>query len=675
VRPASQRRSRSSRRGSPPALARWRELVSTNVDRMGPRYRPALDGYRGLFVVLVMLFHFGVTALAGGWVGINHFFTFSGFLIGGILIRQAQRKGRIDAVGFYLRRARRIIPPIAVLVAGVLVHTLLVNQGDRPQTAGDAFATMTLWQNWRLVQRDDQYFDLLGEPSPLRHVWTLGVEEQFYVFVPFLITAVLLLRRRFARTAAVLGLAVLSAVWTAWLSGDGATGSRLYYGTDVRAQALLVGVAAAMFFTPDRRGRAPRMARSTAEAIGWVGTIGSVCAFFVLDETGRWVFEMGGMLLFALLAACMGASSLDTRPLRINKIFSLPPLVHLGQISYGLYLYHWPITVWLPLDQLPQVLAILVKLALTWVCAVLSYRFVELPVMIGGFRALVPRGVPRVARRWVAPGVLAALTACALLLSTAWSSAIDGDWNGRPLPGAATYHRPDTDLHVAVVGSSIAQSLRDGFHGDDYPGLDVSGHTRRGSCNSIPLTFRFMGGGEVPEDETCASWRERWPTEVEHAGADIVLSPVETALTQPLVVDGRTVAPGSRRHDALIRKTLDALLEQTRGTGARQLQLVNATCHDDPAGIREGEKVGAVKIDPTDTNTVLRGWAKQADSPDLDVTVLDLNSVVCPDGRYRPVINGAELYSDRIHFSRQGSELVWTWLAPQVVTAWSFRDA
>ncbi len=668
MRPATSRRARQSDPW-------WRRLVSTDLDRMGPGYRPALDGYRGLFVVLVMLFHFGVTALAGGWVGINHFFTFSGYLIAGILIRQAQRRGRVDALGFYLRRARRIIPPLAVLVAGVLVHTLLVDRGDRPQTAGDAFATMTLWLNWRLVQRDDQYFDLIGDPSPLRHMWTLGVEEQFYVLVPFLIAAVMLLRRRLARTLIVLTLAIASAVWTAWLSGDGATGSRLYYGTDVRIQALLVGVAAAMLLTPDRRGRAPRPSRTTAEAIGWLGTIGSISAFFVLDETGRWVFEMGGMLLFAVMAACMGASALDPRPLRINRLISVPVLVHLGQISYGLYVYHWPIAVWLPLEQLPTVLAIVVKLFLAWVCAVLSYRFVELPVMLGGFRALVPRRVPRSARRWVAPATLAGLTSLSLLLGTVWSPVIDGDWDGRPLAAASGYDAPDTELRVAIVGSSIAQSLRDGFHGGDYPGLEVSGHTRRGSCNAIPLTFRFMGGGEVPEDETCSSWRERWPEEVARADADIVLSPIETALTQPLVVDGRTLEPGSPAHSRRVRAALDALLEQTRESGARQLQIVNATCHDDPAGIRDGEEVGAVKIDPTSTNTVAREWAQEATSEELDVTVLDLNGALCPDGDYRPVINGAELYSDRVHFSRQGAELVWTWLAPQILTAWSFREA
>ncbi|QBF47083.1 acyltransferase family protein [Janibacter limosus] len=669
MRPAAPRHDRRQRTS-------WRDLVSTDLDQMGTSYRPAIDGYRGLFIILVMLYHFGVTELAGGWVGINHFFTFSGFLIGGILIKEWQRRGRIDAVRFYLRRARRIVPAMVLLVTAVLAHTLLVDSGDRPQTAGDAFATITFWQNWRLVSRDDQYFDLLVEPSPLRHVWTLGVEEQFYLLAPFVVAAVLLVRRRWARTVIALGLAVASAVWTAHLAGAGATGSRLYYGTDVRAQAILVGLAVAMLMTPDRRGRAPRLSRSVAEVIGWGGTLLSISAFFLLDETGRWIFERGGMVIFAVMAACMSASALDPRPLRINRLMGWSPLVHLGQISYGLYLFHWPITIWLPMDGLPMALAIVIKLVLAWICAVLSYRFVELPVMIGGFRALVPRSLGRGLRQWAAPTVIAALAAVSLALSTVWSPLINGDWDGTPLSATAEYRPPAGDLKVAVVGSSIAQSMRDGFRGREYPGLDVSGHTRRGSCNPVPITFRYMGGGEVEEDPTCASWRSQWPGEVRGSGAQIVLSPIETALTQPMVIDGRTFEPGAPEHDRQVRRALDALLAQTEDAGARQLQIVNATCHDDPATVRDGAELGAVKIDPTSTNQVVSRWAKgvQDEGGPVSVAVLDLNGVLCANG-YRANINGAEVYVDRVHFARQGAQLVWTWLAPEIVTAWNFRDA
>nr|WP_257909619.1 acyltransferase [Janibacter limosus] len=558
MRPAAPRHDRRQRTS-------WRDLVSTDSDQMGTSYRPAIDGYRGLFIILVMLYHFGVTELAGGWVGINHFFTFSGFLIGGILIKEWQRRGRIDAVRFYLRRARRIVPAMVLLVTAVLAHTLLVDSGDRPQTAGDAFATITFWQNWRPVSRDDQYFDLLVEPSPLRHVWTLGGRGAVLPPRPL---------RRGGRPARA------PAVGT---HSDRPRAGRRICGLDRaprrggshritpllrhrrprtgdprrpgRRDAHDAGPTRASPSTEPIRRRGDRLGRHPAVDLG----------LFPARRDRPLDLRARGMVIFAVMAACMSASALDPRPLRINRLMGWSPPVHLGQISYGLYLFHWPITIWLPMDGLPMAPAIVIKLVPAWICAVLSYRFVELPVMIGGFRALVPRSLGRGLRQWAAPTVIAALAAVSLALSTVWSPLINGDWDGTPLSATAEYRPPAGGLKVAVVGSSIAQSIRDGFRGREYPGLDVSGHTRRGSCNPVPITFRYMGGGEVEEDPTCASWRSQWPGEVRGSGAQIVLSPIETALTQPMVIDGRTFEPGAPEHDRQVRRAPGRAARADRG--------------------------------------------------------------------------------------------------------------
>lgn len=649
-----------------------RAAVSTGEQRHGASYRPGLDGCRGLFVLLVMMYHFGVTWLAGGWVGINTFFVLTGFLLGGILITQRQRRGAVDAAGFYLRRARRILPALTIVVAAIMVRTLVVEEGDRPQIAGDSFAAMTFWLNWRLVARDDQYVNFFADPSPLRHLWTLGVEEQVYLLLPLLITGLMLLRGRRARTALLVAAALGSALWAAWLARDGATGSRLYYGTDVRAQAFLVGLAAAALFTRgDRRDQPPQLGRRTMDLLGWLGVGGVAASIVLVGEADRWVYESGGILAFSVLAGGMCLAAGDTRSLTIHRVIGAAPFVHLGRISYGLYLYHWPIAMWLPLDGLPLPVSILVQLAVTWAVALLSYRYVELPILQRGFGALLP-GLP--GRRLVPATVAAAVAAVSLGFATVWSPAIDGDWDGRPLPGAQTYSPPDDELRVAVVGSSVAQSLRDGFD-DDYPGLVVDGYTQRGSCNPVPLTFVFQGGGRIPEGDSCAAWRERWPEEVSRSGTDVVLSPVESALTEPLVVDGRTLTPGTPGHDRQIRRAMDALLEQTEASGARQLQVVNAVCKDEPAGVRDGAEVDAIRIDPEPTNRVLRDWATEvnAGSGPVTVAVLDLDAALCSEG-YRATINGAEIYSDRLHYSNEGARLVWTWLAPQVVAAWQFAQ-
>ena len=141
MRPAAPRRTRRQRTW-------WRDLVGTDLDQMGRSYRPAIDGCRGLFIILVMLYHFGVTQLTGGWVGINHFFVFSGFLIARILIKERQRTGRIDVRRFYLRRARRVLPAMFVLVAAVLTHTAFLEQpAQQKQFGGDALATLGFYLN------------------------------------------------------------------------------------------------------------------------------------------------------------------------------------------------------------------------------------------------------------------------------------------------------------------------------------------------------------------------------------------------------------------------------------------------------------------------------------------------------------------------------------------------
>ena len=418
-----------------------RAALSTDLDRRGRGYRRAIDGYRGLFILLVVAYHFGVTGLVGGWIGINHFFVFSGFLIATMLIKERERTGAIDAWTFYVRRARRIVPAMTVLVLAVLAHTALDGgETHRARTAGDAFATATFWLNWRLIARNDQYFDLFDAPSPLRHVWTLAVEEQFYLFVPALIGLLYLAsRRKMVRAAVVAALAVLGAGWTAHLvSTSTATFSRLYYGTDVRSQALLVGVAVAFLHTKVRGVRRREIPIAVANTFGIIGTIASVSAFFVLGDASIWVFRDGGLLLFAILAALMGVSALDSRDLLINRVVGNRVLVHFGQISYGMYLYHWPISLWLHVPHAPVFLQGTVQFLVTWCVAVASYRLLEIPVMQYGFGRLVRRG-----RMWAGPAVAASVAVLALVAQFVLPPADASTWNGVPPRPCGQLHRPD----------------------------------------------------------------------------------------------------------------------------------------------------------------------------------------------------------------------------------------
>lgn len=652
-------------------------LVSTDRHRHGDSYRPAIDGYRGLFVVLVIAYHLGVKALGGGWIGINHFFVFSGFLITGLLIKEHQRYGDVSPLAFYLRRARRIVPAMLLLVVGVLAVTAVAPWGDRHQTAGDAAATATFWINWRLVARNDQYFDLFADPSPLRHAWTLGVEEQFYLLVPFLVMGVMaLVRRRAARVALVLAAAVAVALWSRHLAGQEVNSARLYYGTDVRAQALLVGAAAAFFFTPDRRGRRPHLPRELSHAIGWIGTLGSLAAFFILDETSFGVFANGGMLLFALMAALMGMSALDSRPMLINRVMSLGPLVHLGQISYGMYLFHWPLALWLPRLGLNPVATGLIAFALTWVIAVLSYRLLELPVMTGEVTRWLRRR--RVDAAAVGAGAVALVTAAALVLAARLPAIGDQPWDGRPLDAAVSWQEPAQPLTVAVVGDSIPASLLEGWDPGDYPGLTIASHAQYGGCNATPVTLQVLDK-QIPEPPTCAVWRQTWPTEVRREGADVVLAPAGLRFLLPQTVDGRVVEPRSQELQQLIEADLDALREQTGRAGADELAILNVPCRvvdakdqtlqeQEQAREQLGIEGNQLALDPTWANGVIDGWAERQAGDGPRVRVLDLDAQLCPGGEHRRVVNGALVFKDGVHFSPQGARLVWSWLAPTLAT-------
>lgn len=648
-------------------LAAARAAVSTDLDRRGRSYRPAIDGYRGLFVLMVMAYHFGVTALVGGWIGINHFFVFSGFLIGTILIKERERTGHIDAIRFYVRRARRIIPAMTILVVAVLLRTVVVSSDpERARTAGDAFATATFWLNWRLIARNDQYFDLFDAPSPLRHVWTLAVEEQFYLFVPALVAVLYFVaHRKMGRAALVAGLAVLAAVWTAVLvQTPYATFSRLYYGTDVRSQALLVGVAVAFLHTKVRCGRTAATSRTTANLFGTVGTIASISAFFLLGDTSVWVFRYGGLLIFAVLAALMGVSALDTRDLFINRVIGNRVLVHFGQISYGLYLYHWPISLWLQVPHAPQFVQGTLQFLVSWICAVVSYRLVEIPVMVHGVGGLIRRGGV-----WLGPTVTALSAVVALIIQIALPTGSASTWSGAPLDPALRYAAPASPVRVAIVGDSIPASIADGFKPSSYAGLQLLRYAEYGGCDFVPVTI-VVGSRAVSEDSHCPGWRKQWPEQARAARADVVLAPAGLGFTLPLQIDGKRVPLRSDAVRKTLLRSLNSLLMSYRLAGARQLDVMNVPCRVLRPGtlpVAAQQDIGSAPIvlDTSWVNGVISDWVAQHRGE--GVRLLDIDAQLCGRG-YRPEINGATLYQDGIHFTRPGAGLVWTWLAPSIVS-------
>ncbi|HUC05130.1 MAG TPA: acyltransferase family protein [Acidimicrobiales bacterium] len=388
------------------------------------RHLPALNGLRALAVLAVMAYHLQLGWARGGYLGVDLFFVLSGFLITTLLLEEWTGTGTIRLANFWARRARRLLPALFLVLVGLAIY-LVVNANvgspgangliDLNGLRGDALATLFYVGNWHAIYAHQSYFAQFSTPSPLQHTWSLAIEEQFYVVWPLLLLFVLRAARRSWRQVGlaltVVGTAA-SALAMALLFHPGGDPTRIYYGTDTRAFDLMAGAIVA--FTAASRRQPNRRARRTlhiaaplaaaALAVFWVvaGTSGGI--------PSNYMFE-GGFLLCAGLAAVVVADARLAEPGRFARVLSSPPLHFLGTISYGIYLWHWPVFVYvtsartglstLPLD--------IVRVAMTLAISTASFYLVERPL-----RRARPRGW---IRYWLAPAA-GAVTAVVLVAAT-----------------------------------------------------------------------------------------------------------------------------------------------------------------------------------------------------------------------------------------------------------------
>ncbi len=367
-------------------------------------YLPALDGLRAFAVAGVIAYHLGFHWANGGYLGVDLFFVLSGFLITGLLVGEWDRRRTIGLRSFWFRRAKRLLPAVMVLLVVLSVYTALGGPNITPSVfRGDAIATLFYYANWHLILTHQSYFAQFAVPSPLRHTWSLAIEEQFYLVWPLLLLSGFTVARRRAahrnprpkesatrrwtsRSVALCvtaGLACASAAEMAFLFAHGADLSRVYYGTDTRAFELLIGATLAFAVTgrPEHRPAVRRAlhlaAPIAAIALGvlWV-TAG--------DDSGNplaWMFR-GGMFLAGLLAAVVIAGVAQADPGAFGRFLSLRPLRWIGTISYGLYLWHWPVYVLMTdvTTGLSGAALLVARLAATLGAATISFYLVERPI-------------------------------------------------------------------------------------------------------------------------------------------------------------------------------------------------------------------------------------------------------------------------------------------------------
>ncbi len=434
---------------------------------------PALDGVRALGIVLVLFFHGGFSWAGGGFFGVDVFFVLSGFLITGLLVSEFRQNSGIGLARFWGHRVRRLVPALLVMLVGVALYGLFLAPSDTlGQLRGDALATLFYVNNWHQASGGQGYFAALDTPRPLLHTWSLSIEEQFYLVWPLVVLGILTWGRslRILLAVTVAG-AVSSAVAMAVVYGNGSGESRAYYGTDTRAQALLIGAALAIVLAhplPRRRvGRVPttslvrKIALSAAARTGMVvlggAGLATVMVLAVVDNSATaWIYR-GGFTLVALATAGLIACVSLVPDSPWSRVLSLRPVRYVGAISYGLYLYHWPIFVVVDhsrtgLEGWPL---FGVRVALSFAVAGLSFHFLEMPVRRGALRGW---------RAWVsaplAVGGTAALIVAATAGATTAVNALPVEAGAATSTPSASTGGPGTSAAVASVAAGTGGPIR-----------------------------------------------------------------------------------------------------------------------------------------------------------------------------------------------------------------------
>ncbi|MBV8194835.1 MAG: acetyltransferase [Candidatus Dormibacteraeota bacterium] len=358
------------------------------------RYIAGLDGIRALAVLAVIAYHLNVGWAPGGLLGVAVFFVLSGYLITDLLLTQRERTGRIALGQFWERRARRLLPALWVMLLVVVVWITIAQPAALPALRGDVVASFVYVSNWWYVFQHVSYFAGFGQQSPLGHLWSLGVEEQFYLVWPLL----LLLALRFVSNRRVLVLLVLlaaaaSAVAMAILYTPGGDPNRVYYGTDTRAFELLIGAALAMLWPSGRLiHHLSRRRRVMLDGAGACGLL--IIGLMVWGTTEYQPFLYRGGLVLLSLGAAATVAAVAHPSTRVGRVLGFQPLRWIGARSYGIYLWHFPvIALTTPLVDTPGTHWIRsgLQLGASFVIAALSWRFIEDPIRRAGIRPLLTR--------------------------------------------------------------------------------------------------------------------------------------------------------------------------------------------------------------------------------------------------------------------------------------------
>lgn len=644
-------------------------------------YLPALDGLRAVAVMLVVAYHLEFEWARGGFLGVDLFFVISGFLITTLLVRERDSAGRIALGSFWMRRFRRLVPPLVVMAAATVAATRLFGLPEQWNSIRwDAAAALGYVANWRFVAADQSYFQSLLGPSPLRHTWSLAVEEQWYVFWPVIVAGLLILAARGRRftwlpLALIAGAAAASAILMVVLY-DPVDPTRVYFGTDTRAQQLLVGAGLAWLMARHRWSPPPPSAAGRDLRSGML-----VAAFVVFlliamttSDESPWLYH-GGFLAISLLAAVLvWAVSAPGRSGPLGWL-GAPSLVWLGTRSYGVYLWHWPVIIFVgpamgvELSRLPLVtLQIAVMLAL----AELSFRMVERPIRLSTWRPTVVIG------GWSAVSAVTVLIAALVLVPpegrtlnaveviTPETTSTTSAAPVRPSPTTVTADSTTTTTVPAkrtalVFGDSTALKVIDDIDPSIERTWNVLGYATVGCAHTAGKPIDVGVDFATIQDERCAIWRTewaRWKGYVEPEVSVIMIGAWE--VLDHLVDDQRMSFPEPGWYDVVRTAISDTM--DVAGAGGTPVAVMAVPC------MRQELSAAVPAIARNDPARIaaFNELLVEVAATKPDVRVLDLPSLLCPGDVFLEEIDGEPARYDGVHVGSAGAKLVLNWLAEQL---------
>ncbi len=649
-------------------------------------YLPALDGVRAFAVLAVMAYHAGISSLSGGFLGVDTFFVLSGFLITTLLLREQLLTGSIRLGNFWARRARRLLPALLVVLLFVAGYAALIAPaGTYPTLRTDSLFTLFYTANWHFIFSGANYFNATGPPSPLTHTWSLAVEEQFYLVWPLVVLGLLTaFRRRPVRALRVLlAVSLLGALASAIEMGalwDGTNETRLYYGTDTHAQCLLAGAALAVLVILASRARARRLGlaeRAVTAGAPWAATsirsrrvlagagVGGVVVTALLWTNANgdqwWLYHGGFLLAAGATVAVLAASVLDPKG-AVARLLALGPLRYLGRISYGMYLWHFPLFLWLDHARTGLTTWPLfgLRVGVTVVVASASFYVVERPIRerryLGDRRALIfgPLAVASVA------GLL--FVAIPTVPSTAQLAA-------SPSPSTPTSASPPGSpaaSTVLFVGDSMSETLANGVGGavGQHFGLNVV-NGGDPNCSLAMGSFEVQDYPPNPGAPACnpssgqAPWPVVWGHLVRRNRPDVSVFVARLDIVNRLF-HGHWVHIGNAAYDAYLRRRMRLAVHVLTSEGGKVI-LLTSPYYD------TGEQPDGAPW-PEDNPARVRRYNAMlyqvARSDPHKVFVVDLNKIADPKGHFQEYIDGVEVrYTDGIHWTYQGD----CWLAPRLL--------